>query len=72
VGHHLAHIYDKTDARTRAAAALFAVRHGLVGASDSGSGSGSGARTSTGTVRDTATELARGAIAPGAASAPTK
>ena len=26
------HIYDKTDARTRAAAALFAVRHGLVGA----------------------------------------
>lgn len=32
VGHHLAHIYDKTDARTRAAAALFAVRHGLVGA----------------------------------------
>ena len=32
VGHHLAHVYDKTDARTRAAAALFAVRHGLVGA----------------------------------------
>jgi HD-GYP domain-containing protein (c-di-GMP phosphodiesterase class II) len=32
VGHHLAHIYDKTDARTRAAAALFAVRHGLVDA----------------------------------------
>jgi HD-GYP domain-containing protein (c-di-GMP phosphodiesterase class II) len=32
VGHHLAHIYDKTDARTRAAAALFAVRHGLVAA----------------------------------------
>ena len=34
VGHHLAHIYDKTDARTRAAAALFAVRHGLVGATE--------------------------------------
>lgn len=32
VGHHLAHIYDKTDARTRSAAALFAVRHGLVDA----------------------------------------
>ncbi|MEP6654523.1 MAG: HD domain-containing phosphohydrolase [Myxococcales bacterium] len=32
VGHHLAHIYDKTEVRTRAAAALFAVRHGLVGA----------------------------------------
>jgi HD-GYP domain-containing protein (c-di-GMP phosphodiesterase class II) len=29
VGHHVAHIYDKTGVRTRAAAALFAVQHEL-------------------------------------------
>jgi len=29
-GNHLAHVYDKTGVSTRAAAALFAVRHGLV------------------------------------------
>ena len=31
VGHHLAHIYDKTGRRTRAGAAIFAMEHGLVG-----------------------------------------
>ena len=31
VGHHLAHIYDKTDRRTRAGAAVFAMEHGLLG-----------------------------------------
>lgn len=30
VGHHLAHIYDKTNYRTRAGAAVFAIEHGLV------------------------------------------
>jgi DNA-binding NarL/FixJ family response regulator len=30
VGHHLAHIYDKTGRRTRAGAAVFAVEHGLL------------------------------------------
>ena len=30
VQHHVAHIYDKTTVRTRAAAALYAVRRGLV------------------------------------------
>jgi DNA-binding NarL/FixJ family response regulator len=30
VGHHLAHIYDKTGRRTRAGAAVFAVGHGLL------------------------------------------
>jgi HD-GYP domain-containing protein (c-di-GMP phosphodiesterase class II)/DNA-binding CsgD family transcriptional regulator len=30
VGHHLAHIYDKTDRRTRAGAAVFAIEHGLL------------------------------------------
>ena len=29
-GNHIAHIYDKTGVRTRAAAALFAVTRGLV------------------------------------------
>ena len=29
VQHHLASIYDKTDRRTRAGAAVFAVEHGL-------------------------------------------
>jgi HD-GYP domain-containing protein (c-di-GMP phosphodiesterase class II) len=32
VGHHVAHVYDKIDRRTRAGAALFAVEHGIVGA----------------------------------------
>jgi HD-GYP domain-containing protein (c-di-GMP phosphodiesterase class II) len=32
VGHHIAHVYDKIDRRTRAGAALFAVEHGIVGA----------------------------------------
>jgi HD-GYP domain-containing protein (c-di-GMP phosphodiesterase class II) len=31
VGHHVAHIYEKTSVKTRAAAALFAVEHDLVG-----------------------------------------
>jgi DNA-binding NarL/FixJ family response regulator len=31
VGHHVAHVYDKIDRRTRAGAALFAVEHALVG-----------------------------------------
>ena len=30
VGHHLAHIYDKTGRRTRAGAAVFALEHGLL------------------------------------------
>ena len=30
VGHHLAHVYDKTGHRTRAGAAVFAVEHGLL------------------------------------------
>jgi DNA-binding CsgD family transcriptional regulator len=30
VGHHLAHIFDKTGRRTRAGAAVFAMEHGLV------------------------------------------
>lgn len=30
VGHHLAHIYDKTGRRTRTGASLFAVEHGLL------------------------------------------
>jgi DNA-binding NarL/FixJ family response regulator len=30
VGHHLAHIYDKTGHRTRAGAAVFAIEHGLL------------------------------------------
>ncbi|WP_157978551.1 MULTISPECIES: HD domain-containing phosphohydrolase [Nocardia] len=30
VGHHLAHIYDKTGRRTRAGAAVFAMEHGLM------------------------------------------
>jgi DNA-binding NarL/FixJ family response regulator len=30
VGHHLAHIYDKTGRRTRAGAAVFAIEHGLL------------------------------------------
>ena len=30
VGHHLAHVYDKIDRRTRAGAAVFAVEHGLL------------------------------------------
>lgn len=32
VGHHLAHIYDKTGVRTRAGVAVFAIENGLVGA----------------------------------------
>jgi HD-GYP domain-containing protein (c-di-GMP phosphodiesterase class II) len=32
IGHHVAHVYDKIDRRTRAGAALFAVEHALVGA----------------------------------------
>jgi HD-GYP domain-containing protein (c-di-GMP phosphodiesterase class II) len=31
VGHHVAHVYDKIDRRTRAGAALFAAEHALVG-----------------------------------------
>jgi HD-GYP domain-containing protein (c-di-GMP phosphodiesterase class II)/DNA-binding CsgD family transcriptional regulator len=31
VGHHLAHVYDKTGRRTRAGVAVFAVEHGLLG-----------------------------------------
>ena len=31
VGHHVAHVYDKIDRRTRAGAAMFAVEHMLVG-----------------------------------------
>jgi HD-GYP domain-containing protein (c-di-GMP phosphodiesterase class II)/DNA-binding CsgD family transcriptional regulator len=30
VGHHLAHVYDKTGRRTRAGAAVFAMEHGLL------------------------------------------
>ncbi len=30
VGHHLAHVYDKTGRRTRAGVAVFAMEHGLV------------------------------------------
>jgi DNA-binding CsgD family transcriptional regulator len=30
VGHHLAHVFDKTGRRTRAGAAVFAIEHGLV------------------------------------------
>lgn len=30
VGHHLAHVYDKTGHRTRAGAAVFAMQHGLL------------------------------------------
>ena len=30
VGHHLQHVYDKIGVTTRAAAAMFAMRHGLV------------------------------------------
>jgi DNA-binding NarL/FixJ family response regulator len=30
VGHHLAHVFDKTGRRTRAGAAVFAMEHGLV------------------------------------------
>ena len=30
VGHHLAHIYDKTGRRTRAGAAVFAMEHDLL------------------------------------------
>jgi DNA-binding NarL/FixJ family response regulator len=30
VGHHLAHVYDKTGRRTRAGVAVFAVQHGLL------------------------------------------
>jgi DNA-binding NarL/FixJ family response regulator len=30
VGHHLAHVYDKTGRRTRAGAAVFAAEHGLL------------------------------------------
>src|SRR6185369_2151122 len=30
VGHHLAHIYDKTEVRTRAGIAVFAMEHGLL------------------------------------------
>jgi HD-GYP domain-containing protein (c-di-GMP phosphodiesterase class II) len=30
IGHHLAHIYDKTGRRTRAGAAVFAIEHGLL------------------------------------------
>ena len=33
VQHHVAHIYDKIDRRTRAGAAMFAMEHRLVGAS---------------------------------------
>jgi DNA-binding NarL/FixJ family response regulator len=32
VGHHIAHVYDKIDRRTRAGAAMFAVEHAIVGA----------------------------------------
>lgn len=32
VGHHIVHVYDKIDRRTRAGAALFAAEHGIVGA----------------------------------------
>jgi HD-GYP domain-containing protein (c-di-GMP phosphodiesterase class II) len=31
VGHHVAHVYDKIDRRTRAGAAMFAVEHGILG-----------------------------------------
>ena len=30
VGHHLAHVHDKTGRRTRAGAAVFAMEHGLL------------------------------------------
>jgi DNA-binding NarL/FixJ family response regulator len=30
VGHHLAHVFDKTGQRTRAGAAVFAIVHGLL------------------------------------------
>jgi DNA-binding NarL/FixJ family response regulator len=30
VGHHLAHIYDKTGRRTRAGAAVYAIEHGML------------------------------------------
>ena len=30
VGHHLAHVFDKTGRRTRAGAAVFAMEHGLL------------------------------------------
>jgi DNA-binding NarL/FixJ family response regulator len=30
VGHHLAHVFDKTGRRTRAGAAVFAMEHGLM------------------------------------------
>jgi hypothetical protein len=30
VGHHLAHVFDKTGRRTRAGAAVFAIEHGLL------------------------------------------
>ena len=33
VGHHLAHVYDKIDRRTRAGAAMFAAEHALLNAS---------------------------------------
>ena len=32
VGHHVAHVYDKIDRRTRAGAAMFAVEHSIIGA----------------------------------------
>ncbi len=36
VQHHVAHIYDKIDRRTRAGAAMFALEHRLLGASAAG------------------------------------
>ena len=30
VGHHLAHVYDKTDRRTRAGVPVFVMEHGLL------------------------------------------
>jgi DNA-binding NarL/FixJ family response regulator len=30
VGHHLAHVFDKTGRRTRAGVAVFAMEHGLL------------------------------------------
>ena len=34
VGHHLQHVYDKIGVTTRAAAAMFAMLHGLIGSDD--------------------------------------
>jgi DNA-binding NarL/FixJ family response regulator len=35
VGHHLAHVYDKTGRRTRAGAAVYAIEHGILPAQPS-------------------------------------